>query len=654
MEQMGKYQLVRRLATGGMAEVFLAKAAGPMGFEKELVVKRILPHLAEDPRFVEMFLSEAKLAARLNHGNVVQIFDFGEQDNSYFIAMEYLEGLNLKALSQRAFQRGAPISFPLVARIVSLTCEGLAYAHELLDPESGQPLGFIHRDISTDNILVSLTGGVKVVDFGIAKAANIGQQTQGGVLKGKLSYMPPEYLMGLPIDSRADIYALGVVLYELVTGRKPFVAETEVLLAQLIVHSSPPEVRTLRPDAPATLAQIIERALHKQREARYESCRQMQADLERFLFQCGEPVGALQIAELVKTLSATNGAPGRRLSREVPLVPPSAAPATSKEVTRPLRAPNPAVPPLPPPEDPAEPTVPALPPIAPDDATEKPTAPLKRSRLMSPSETEAEDEELRRLVARPRWRWPVILAVGALAALGLVVFSFSDKGAGSAEVAAPSSHVQDSPPASAPPSTRPAPPADAPPQAAPQAAVTPQANTPARSPQDAPSQPAPQGVPEKAEAVAPTPSHAPTATPPGSATLTVTSNRRAEVWIKDKRVGTTPCEVPVDPGQLTVMVTEVGHNDRFNMVKSVKISAGEHQEVSFNIRRVTVQIRGKPDDMKVLSVDGHTIPSDAQVPLYEGEHIVELVHPLTGKHYVSSCVAKFGERLCKFFVMKLQ
>ncbi|HZN91240.1 MAG TPA: serine/threonine-protein kinase, partial [Myxococcales bacterium] len=209
MERVGRYELVQKLATGGMAEVFLAKTVGPGGFEKVLVVKRILPHLVEEREFVEMFLSEAKLAALLNHHNVVQIFDFGQADGAYFIAMELVDGPNLRVLSKRAQELNRPIPFPLCAKIISLACEGLAYAHGLTDPSSGQPLNLVHRDISPDNIMVTRTGGVKVVDFGIAKAASQAHRTGSGVVKGKLAYMPVEQLASSPLDRRTDVYALG-------------------------------------------------------------------------------------------------------------------------------------------------------------------------------------------------------------------------------------------------------------------------------------------------------------------------------------------------------------------------------------------------------------------------------------------------------------
>ncbi|MBL8913802.1 MAG: serine/threonine protein kinase, partial [Archangium sp.] len=202
---LGKYQLIRKLAAGGMAEVYLARAAGPMGFEKTVVVKRILPHLADEQNFISMFLSEARLAAQLNHPNVVQVFDFGEASGSYFLVMEFIDGVNLRVLFRKANEAKTQLPFPLVARIISLACEGLAYAHDFTDPQTGELLGLVHRDVSPDNVLIARNGSVKVVDFGIAKAANQTNLTKTGTVKGKFSYMPPEQLTGQPLDKRADV-----------------------------------------------------------------------------------------------------------------------------------------------------------------------------------------------------------------------------------------------------------------------------------------------------------------------------------------------------------------------------------------------------------------------------------------------------------------
>ncbi|WP_426734329.1 protein kinase domain-containing protein [Myxococcus faecalis] len=297
---VGRYQLVRKLATGGMAEVFLAKVAGPGGFEKTLVLKRILPHLVEDPSFVEMFLEEARLVAQLNHPHIVQIFDFGEAEGSYFLAMELIDGPNLRRWQRQAASRGRPLAPNICAKVVALAAEGLAYAHDFADPGTGQPLGLIHRDVSPDNILVSRQGAVKVVDFGIAKVAGQKHRTQTGIVKGKVAYMPPEQCQADPLDRRVDVYALGVVLYELLTGRLPFEGATELAMMQAIVSRPPVPVSRHRADVPSALQSIISTALEKDREKRYPDCRALQADLERFVLSTGEPVGAYQIARSVE------------------------------------------------------------------------------------------------------------------------------------------------------------------------------------------------------------------------------------------------------------------------------------------------------------------------------------------------------------------
>jgi serine/threonine-protein kinase len=332
--QVGKYQLVRKLATGGMAEVFLAKAAGPMGFEKTLVLKRILPHLAEEPSFVEMFLSEAKLAAQLTHPNVVQIFDFGESEGAYFLAMEYIDGPNLRVLVKRARGLGLALPPAVCARLIVSACEGLAFAHDFCDPATGQPLGLIHRDISPDNIILSRQGAVKVVDFGIAKAAGQSHKTQSGVIKGKLAYMPPEQLRAWPLDRRVDVYALGVVFYELLTGHKPFEAPTEASLMQTILFEAPVPAVRHRPDLPEAVQRILDRVLAKDREQRYPDCLALQADLEDFIHSVGRPVSTQQIAQLVAQVSVGTDAP-------VPTPQPGTPPEEAKHSVTPVHTPAP-------------------------------------------------------------------------------------------------------------------------------------------------------------------------------------------------------------------------------------------------------------------------------------------------------------------------
>src|SRR5713226_897970 len=281
-QQYGKYLLLDRLAVGGMAEIFLARQTGVEGFEKTVVLKRIRPHLGDKKSFVRMFLNEAKLAAQLNHPNIIQIHDLGKVGDSYFIAMEYLFGRDMRRVIPKAEQQG--IAFPIVyaCKIASQVLEGLYYAHQKADLQ-GQPLGIVHRDVTPENIFVSFDGGVKVLDFGIAKAANQVEMTRAGEIKGKLSYMSPEQCMGKPLDHRSDIFSLGVVLYEWVTGFKLFTGESDVAVLKSITDGKIYKPSYFKADVPEQIEQILMRALEKDPEQRYQTAWEMQYDLDKFL-----------------------------------------------------------------------------------------------------------------------------------------------------------------------------------------------------------------------------------------------------------------------------------------------------------------------------------------------------------------------------------
>jgi serine/threonine-protein kinase len=300
--KLGNYELIRKIATGGMAELFLAKATGPGGVEKTLVVKRILPHLAEDPEFVDMFLSEARLASQLHHSNIVQIFELDRARSTYFLSMEYIDGPTLGGLLRAATAQSVPLPPVLCAWSIAEACEGLAYAHDFCDPVTRQPWRLVHRDVSLDNILVSRQGTVKVGDFGIAKAAGQEHSTQPGVVKGKLAYMSPEQLLGKPLDRRVDVYALGVVFYELLTGHKPFDAKTELSMAEAILCEPPVPAVQRQPDLPKAVQWILDRALAKDREKRYPDCHAFQADLQAFIRATRQAVGASQLARLIERI----------------------------------------------------------------------------------------------------------------------------------------------------------------------------------------------------------------------------------------------------------------------------------------------------------------------------------------------------------------
>ncbi|MBS1151993.1 MAG: Serine/threonine-protein kinase Pkn6, partial [Myxococcaceae bacterium] len=225
-ELLGRYELLTRLAAGGMGEVFLARQQGPVGFEKFLVVKTLLPHLTEDPDFVNMFFDEARIAALLNHPNIAHIYDLGEAAGRYFIAMEFVHGKTLRETTDAAEGVRGGMMLGLKCRVISSAAQALDYAHDACN-SAGQHLGLIHRDVSPQNLMIAFTGEVKLVDFGIAKANNKLARTATGVIKGKYAYMSPEQAYGEPLDRRSDVFALGIVFHELLTGQRLFKRETE-------------------------------------------------------------------------------------------------------------------------------------------------------------------------------------------------------------------------------------------------------------------------------------------------------------------------------------------------------------------------------------------------------------------------------------------
>ncbi|MFW6369055.1 MAG: serine/threonine-protein kinase [Myxococcota bacterium] len=263
----GRYELLRRIAAGGMGEVYLATQAGLEGFEKLLVVKVLLPHLVENEEFITMFLDEARIAARLNHANVAQIFDLGEVEGAYYIAMEYIHGEDVKRIWRKADEESKPVPLPLAVRIAADAAAGLDYAHKATDGNN-QPLGIVHRDVSPQNILVTFDGGVKIIDFGIARAANRNVHTATGTLKGKYPYMSPEQATSKNLDHRSDIFALGVVLYEMATNLRLFARDSEIQIIQAVAECDIPRPSESNPAIDEQLEAVILKALSKNPERR--------------------------------------------------------------------------------------------------------------------------------------------------------------------------------------------------------------------------------------------------------------------------------------------------------------------------------------------------------------------------------------------------
>jgi serine/threonine-protein kinase len=623
---LGKYQLLRKLASGGMAEVYLAKAAGPQGFEKTLVVKRVLPHLAEDPAFVEMFFSEARLAALLNHPNVVQIFDFGEANGEYFLAMEYIDGPNLRTLCKRAHAAGTLLPVHLCAKLLSFACEGLSYAHEFEDPGTGEPLRLVHRDISPDNILVSSHGTVKVVDFGIAKAANQMHRTRSGIVKGKVAYMPPEQLQNKPLDARTDIFALGVVLYELLSGQKPFDAESEVGMMQAILNEPSVPITVRRADVPEPVCHILERALAKDRDARYGSCRELQADLERYLYTAGEPVGARHIAQLVAQLIPPQDAARKALSQTRPPGSGASAQATPSAPSR-------------------TPSLPQTTAQLQDDAA----APTQRTPAAGgpvPAQQLAPPPPVAR---RGTKRW-LLAATGLLATAVLSAFvwrgfmpteaSAPAKTTPEAAASAPLAAAQPPPPeppreAVAPP----APPPAATSQPAQEAPAAPLAQAPTLVPSaPEPAAPAP-ATPARPKAKGPSPSRVEGSSP--RASFRVTSKVPGMIRVNGKPAGRTPGEVKgIAPGKVDVEVFDPQAG--FSKKQTFDLKAGDNGTLPFDIGKGSLQIWVRP--YATVFVDGKPLGQTpiAPIELFEGRHHIKLVNEKLGKEKQVEYVIRAG------------
>ena len=299
-KHFGKYQLLDKIAAGGMAELFRAKLTGAKGFEKLIAIKKILSNLVDEENLVNSFINEAKLAALLHHENIVQIYDFGSMDGEFFIAMEYLFGKDLRTITQTAWERDLPIGTENALYLTSRICAGLDYSHKLKDLQ-GKPLNIIHRDINPQNILITYEGQVKIIDFGIAKAASHNTKTRENLIKGKLAYMSPEQAHGQIIDHRSDIFSTGIILYEMLASKRMFQGETmRVLSLVRNAQYEPPE--EVIPDLPAKLSDILNRALAKDPDDRYQSCGEMLAEIEEYVFELSLRPNARTFASYLKTL----------------------------------------------------------------------------------------------------------------------------------------------------------------------------------------------------------------------------------------------------------------------------------------------------------------------------------------------------------------
>ena len=299
-EVFGKYILLEKIASGGMAEIYLAKSIGAENVSKFLAIKKILPQFSQNYEFVEMFKEEAKIAIQLSHANIVPIFEFGEEARQFYLAMEYVEGRNLRQILNYFKKREAQLSIPMIVYIMKEAARGLDHAHRCVDGTTGAPLNIVHRDISPQNVMLSFEGEVKIVDFGIAKAESKIETTRAGTLKGKFGYMSPEQAEGQEVDFRTDIFSIGIVLWELLANDRLFVANNEMNTLRKIRDCQIPSLRKIDPNISAELERITNKALTRDRTLRYQSGEDMYKDLSIFLNKQYPEFSGQDLSKLLK------------------------------------------------------------------------------------------------------------------------------------------------------------------------------------------------------------------------------------------------------------------------------------------------------------------------------------------------------------------
>lgn len=300
----GKYILLDKLATGGMAEIFVAMARGLGGFEKILVIKRILPHHSSNKEFLSMFFDEARILVQLNNSNIVQVYDFGEVNGHYYLALEYVEGKNLREILARVQELGEKIPLEHSLFLTSEIAKGLDYAHRKKDEKTHSPLSIVHRDVSPQNILVSYEGEAKLIDFGIAQAVHVKEDTESGVLKGKFGYMSPEQARGDRVDYHSDIFSCGIVLYELLTCQRLFSGETDLEILEKIKKCHVPMPSLYNSDIPEEVENIVFCALHSDREKRFDKALDLQKALVHYLSKINPGYTSYDLGSYVKKIFA--------------------------------------------------------------------------------------------------------------------------------------------------------------------------------------------------------------------------------------------------------------------------------------------------------------------------------------------------------------
>ena len=337
----GRYEILGRIAFGGMAEIFLGRESTRLGASRYLVIKRILPHVADDQQFVQMFLDEARLAMNLTHPNICHIYEFGDLEGTYFIAMEWVNGAPLGKMIRKARESGG-VPPKIAARVIATVAGALHYAHRARDA-LGRSMNIVHRDVTPHNVMVAYDGQVKLLDFGIAKASTHATKTVAGVVKGKYAYMAPEQCLGRAIDHRSDVFALGINLWETLAGRQLFRKENEYETMHAVLHDDPPLLRRIKPGVPEGLEQIARKALQKDPNDRYQTAGEMEHALQRWLSEAGHVVTASSVGEYMDGLFAEqikrgpliDSTPFGQSFQRLPTSQPSAAALSQTEIVRP-------------------------------------------------------------------------------------------------------------------------------------------------------------------------------------------------------------------------------------------------------------------------------------------------------------------------------
>ncbi|HEX5657518.1 MAG TPA: serine/threonine-protein kinase [Polyangiales bacterium] len=306
-----RYRVIDRLEAGGMAEVFRGEALSVQGFKKQVAIKRVLPHLAQNKSFIRMFIDEARLGARLNHANIVTVFDIGAADNTFFIVMEFVDGANLKSVLESLKKQNKRPTVKEVLYIGMEICKGLSHAHNLQD-ENGKLLNIVHRDISPPNILITKNGEVKVTDFGLAKATTQLEKTDPGVVKGKFSYLSPEAALGQEVDARTDVFAVGILMWEALAGKRLFLGDSDYETVKRVQRAEIPSLNKENSEADPELEELLGKAMAKQRDERFQTAHDLGEAIADYLFRHRLRVTSFDIARLMQSVVAGKDGEKRR------------------------------------------------------------------------------------------------------------------------------------------------------------------------------------------------------------------------------------------------------------------------------------------------------------------------------------------------------